>query len=185
MLTVLFINLGIAHWLGEVIGNNGLAYAIVGCFYLFALFIYLALRNRVMKNTIKNTILNKISKTHNEFDDLLAEQEIYHKKVEESMYEIRDNINAIKSILKTKEETKSQENESEANNFVSRALVVSSVDYIFKNIVFKNGGFIKREILPTITNTLITSKIFGEGKVKSLLRNIRSKIKKSQPGTDD
>lgn len=185
MLTIFFINLGVAHWLGEVLDNESLAYVIVGGFYFTALVIYLLLRNRVMKNTIKNTILKKVSKTHDEFDNLLAEQEIYHKKVEVSMYEIRDNINAIKNMIQTKNQEETSEKNPEENSFISRALVVTSVDFLFKNIVFKNGGFFKKEILPAITNTFITSKIFGEGKFKSLLKNLKSKSKSSQSKSDD
>lgn len=188
MLTVFFINLGIANWIGEKLDDKSLGYVIVGGFYFTALLIYLLLRNRVMPNIIKNTILKKVSKTHDDFDALLEEQSLYHKRVESSMYDIRDNLNEIKSFIQQNNSGHQNEegDNNEENSFVSRAIVVSSVDFLFKGVLFKNGGFFKKEVLPMITNTLITSKLFREGKLKSLFRNIRSKVrsKSAQQKTD-
>lgn len=174
MLTVFFVNFGLASWLGTYIDNKGLGYVIVGGFYFVALLLYLLLRNKVGKNTIKNAILKKVSKTHEDFDLLLEEQDEVHAQVDETMVAIRENIGELKTLIAGPKE---QESEAPKGEIIPRPMVVSSVNFMFRSVLFKNGGFIKRDVIPMIVNTILTSKLYREGKLKSFIANIKQSMR--------
>lgn len=177
MFTLLFINFGLAQYVGEYLDSPTLGYIFVAGFYFVALILYLALRNIVWPNNIKNAILSKISKEHEEFDDLLKEQDTVRENIEKSMYHIRDDVSSLKKAIK-EQQNDHFDNIDENDDFVaSRAFMVSSVDFVFRNFLFKKGNFMKREVIPLIANTFLTSTVYGEGKFKSLFKNIRQRIK--------
>lgn len=61
-LFLLFFNLGLAFWLGEIIGNNFYGFFIIAAFYLFiGLVIHLLLHRRI-KQKIRNFLIKQIYK---------------------------------------------------------------------------------------------------------------------------
>lgn len=173
MLTLFFVNFGLAYWIGDLIESRSLGYVIVGGFYLVALIMYLLLRNRVAQNIVKNSVLKKVSKTHDDFDELLQEQDELEIKIENNLHLLKENVNDLKEAIVGK-----VNNNSNTGNDTSRNLITSSVDFVLQNVVFKNGGFVKKTVLPIVANTLLTSALFKEGKGKSLFQNLKIKLMK-------
>ena len=171
MLALFFVNFGLAYWIGDLIESRSLGYVIVGGFYLIALIFYLLLRNRVAQNIVKNSVLKKVSKTHDDFDELLEEQARVEVTIEENLHVLKRNVGELKEVI-------IGNRPSSSGNDTSRGAVTAAVDFVFQNVVFKNGGFLKKSILPMVVNTLVTSKIFHEGKGKSFLENIKLKLMK-------
>lgn len=171
MLTLFFINLGLAYWIGDLIQNRSLGYVIVGGFYFLALLIYLLLRNRVASNIVKNAVLKKVSKTHDDFDELLEEQEVVASSIQESMVAIRDNFNDIKEVIVGKNKPKQGEDPTQT-------MVNTAVNYAFQNVIFKKGGFVKKTVLPIVANTLVNTFLFKESKAKSLWQSVKSRLMK-------
>jgi|GEM_PF-1093777 len=177
MFALLFVNLGVAQYIGERLDNMSVGYIIVAGFYVIALIIYLLLRNVFRPNEIKSAILRRISKSHYDFDDLIKEQETVRDNIEKSMYQIRDDVAGLKKAIQ-KHNVEDEHQSPDEDDFIgSRAFMVSSVDFLFRNFLFKKGGFVKREVIPLIANTLLTSTVYGEGKLKSFFKNIRQRIK--------
>lgn len=168
MLTLFFVNFGLAYWIGDLIESRSLGYVIVGGFYLIALILYLLLRNRMAPNIVKNAVLKKVSKTHDDFDELLEEQDRVHAAVDQNMHILKKNIGELKEIIVGSNKEKVDDS--------SRGAVNSAVDFVFKNVIFKNGGFITKNVLPMVANTILTSKLFKESKGKSFLENIKMKL---------
>lgn len=172
MLALFFVNFGLAYWIGDLIESRSLGYVIVGGFYLIALVFYLLLRNRVAQNIVKNSVLKKVSKSHDDFDELLEEQAELEVKIEENLHVLKGNVNELKQMIVGKVTKGAPASDS------SRNAVTSSVDFVLQNVIFKKGGFLTKTVLPLVANTILTSKLFHEGKGKSLVENIKMKLMK-------
>lgn len=175
MLTLFFVNFGLAYWIGDLIESRSLGYVIVGGFYLIALLFYLLLRNRVAPNIVKNAVLKKVSKTHDDFDALLEEQAEVAAVIDENLHVLQRNVGDLKEMIVGGNNSAQSEQKGDD---ATRTTVNAAVDFVFQNVIFRNGGFVKKTILPIVANTLVTSKIFGESKGKSLWENIKLRLMK-------
>ncbi len=181
-----FINVGLAFWLSELLGSNKLGFLAVGGIYVVVLGLYVLLNDRVAKNKVKNSILLQVSKTHSDFDLLLKEQEIIQSKIQKSENEIKagfdelkENIQTIKDDLKKLKGnfvSEEKEGEDHVGAPVPRFAITSVVDLLLGKVALKNSGFMKRTLIPILTNALLTSKIFKETKKTSLLENLKLKL---------
>ncbi len=169
MLALFFVNFGLAYWIGDLIESRSLGYVIVGGFYLIALVMYLLLRNRVAQNIVKDSVLKKVSKTHDDFEELLEEQARVEATIDENLHVLKKNVGELKELI-------IGNNSKSAGNDTSRGAVSAAVDFAFQNVIFRNGGFVKKTIVPMVVNSLITSKLFHESKGKSFLENIKLKL---------
>lgn len=188
LFSFVFVNVGLALWLGELLGSNRNGFFAIGGFYVLVLGIYVLLKDRVGKNKVRNMVLLKVSKTHKDYDLLLKEQTLVHSQVETTEKMILDNIHELKENIDTLKEdftrlkeqfvTGGGEGEDHVGPKIPRAAITSLVDVVLQKVVLKNSGLLKRVFLPIIANTLLTSKAFNESKKTSLLENLKLKFSK-------
>lgn len=186
----LFVNLGIAFWLSELLKSNKLGFFTLGGFYLVVLGIYLLFRKQLAKNRVKDAVLFKVSKTMSDYDLMLKEQDVVHAQVaaaelvlKENFDELKENIHTLKEDLDNIKHSFGIKNSAEEeNNHVGpklpRMAITSAIDFAIQHVLFKNAGFIKKAILPIVTNALVTSTVFKENKKTSLVENLKLKLSK-------
>ena len=187
LFTFLFASFGLAFWLSEVFESNKLGFFAVGGIYALSLGIYLLLKDKLAKNKVKNAVLLKVSKSHNDYDLLLKEQTILNHQVVEKEKLIKENFEELKENLETLRDDfkKLKSNfvtEGESDNTVGpripRLAITSLIDLVMQKTVLKNSGFIKKAVLPFLANALVTSTIFKENKQTSLVENLKLKFSK-------
>ena len=185
LFSFLFINFGLAYYLSELFQSRAIGFFIVGIFYFVVLGIYLLVKDKIAKNKLKNTILLKVSKTMDDYDAMMQEQEVVHAQVEKSAALLKENIEE----LKLKAEIAKEDFKKFKSNFVAdenspvgpkvpRMIMTSAVDFIMKKFILKNSGFMVKNLLPILANTLLTSQVFHEEKKTSLLENLKLKLSK-------
>ncbi len=185
LFSFLFINFGFAYYLSDKFDSRTMGFFSVGGFYFLVLGLYILIKDRVSKNKIKNAILLKVSKTMDDFDQLLKEQDIVHAAVahksnelKQNFTELKDKIQEVKDdVAKFKGKFIKDENATVGPK-IPRAAMTSVLDFVLKNIVLKNSGFLIRNVIPVVANTLLTSMVFNEDKKTSLVENIKLKISK-------
>lgn len=185
LFSFLFINFGFAYYLSDMFNSRTIGFFAVGGFHFLVLGIFLLLKDRIAKNKLKNTILLKVSKTMNDYNALLKEQDIVHAAVANSSDLLKENFNDLKDkikdlkddVAKFKSKFVPDENAT-VGPVVPRAAMTGVMDYVLKNIVLKNSGFLVRNVLPIVANTLLTSKVFHEDKKTSLIENLKLKLSK-------
>lgn len=189
LVSFLFINVGLAFWLSELFNSFALGFLSLGGFYIVVLCVYLLVKDKTAKNKVKNSILLQVSKTYNDYDLLMKDQEFVHAKIEVSEKKIKESFNDLKENIQTlKDDFKKLK-----SNFVSedldngeehvgaplpRLALTSIVDLILNKVVFRNAGIVKKTILPIITNALLTSTVFKENKKTSFIENLKLKLPK-------
>lgn len=186
----LFVNLGLAFWLSEVLQSNKLGFFALGGFYFVILGLYLIFKNKIAKNKVKDAVLLKVSKTMNNYNSMMRDQVTVHAQValaeealkkdfnelKENLQTLKDDFNRIKSNFVSND--KDEAGEEHVGPKIPRIAVTSAIDFVLQNFVFKNGGLIKKTLLPIITNALVTSSLFKETKKTSLMENIKLKFSK-------
>ncbi len=185
LFSFLFINFGFAYYLSELFQSRTYGFLAVGGFYFLVLGIYVLLKDKIAKNKLKNTILLKVSKTMGDYDIMLKEQDIVHAQLsvsenllKENFEELKQKVDSIKEdIDKFKGNFIADENATVGPK-VPRILMTEAVNFVLKNFVLKNSGFIVKNVLPVIANTFLTSKAFHEDKKTSLLENLKLKFTK-------
>ena len=170
-----FLNFGIAQFIGEQLGRPSFGYMIVAGFYLLVLLIFLLIRKSwKKKNTIKNAILKSVSKTHDDFDELLEEQLVVDQQKEDSLAKIHQSIADLKFKVYGDEED--EENEGESASILPRPLLTTVFNFIFRRFIFKKQSTIKNKLTPLFVGIIVESIIYGEGKIISLFQRLKSKI---------
>lgn len=184
----LFINVGLAFWLSEEFQSNKLGFMAIGGFYIVVLGLYLLFRNKIAKNKVKNAVLLKVSKTHDDYDLLLQEQEIIHVRVDEKEKQIKESFDELKETLETLKEdfnhlkshfvSDDQEGEEHVGPKIPRIAITSLVDLLLQKVVFRKAGMVKKILFPILANALVTSTVFNENKKTSLMENLKLKFSK-------
>lgn len=59
---LMMLNMGIAFWLGDVLGATYYGFLIVAGFYAFLLIVFYVFRNSILKTPISNSIISQILK---------------------------------------------------------------------------------------------------------------------------
>ncbi len=168
-----FLNFGIAQFIGEQLGRPSFGYMIVAGFYLLALLVFLLIRKSwKKKNTIKNAILKSVSKTYDDFDELLEEQLVVDEEKEASLAKIEQNIADLK--LKVYGEEEDEEGEGERASILPRPLLTTAFNFIFRRFVFKKQSVIKNKLTPLFVSIIVESIIYGEDKLITLYQRIKS-----------
>lgn len=178
LFSFLFINFGLAYYLSEVFDSMVYGFLAVGGFYFIALGLYLLLKNKIAKNKLKNTILLKVSKTENDFEAMLKEQELVHEQVAKAEILLKEKMDALKHKIDAVKEHFVADDNSPVGPKIPRVILTSAVDFILKKVLLKNSGFLLKNILPIVANTLVTSNVFHEEKKTSLLENLKLKLSK-------
>lgn len=178
LFSFLFINFGLAYYLSEVFHSMVYGFLAVGGFYFIALGLYLLLKNKIAKNKLKNAILLKVSKTENDYEAMLKEQEIVHEQVAKAELLLKEKMDALKHKIDAVKENFVADEHSPVGPKVPRVILTSAIDFLMKKILFKNSGFLIKNILPIVANTLVTSTVFHEEKKTSLLENLKLKFSK-------
>lgn len=188
LFSFLFINFGLAFWLAELFQSTKTGFFVVGLFYFAVLGLYLLLKDKVGKNKMKNAVLLKVSKTYDDYDLLLKEQEIVHTQVDTAEKAILTNINELKENIETLKEdftrlkehfvTGEGEGDDRVGPKIPRIAMTSLVDLLLQKVVFRKAGFVKKTVMPIIANTLLTSAVFDEKKKTSLIENLKLKFSK-------
>ena len=173
LFSFLFINFGFAYYLSEVFHSRTYGFLSVGGFYFLVLGLYLLLKDKIAKNKLKNIILLKVSKTENDYEAMLKEQEIVHDQVATSEALLKEKMDALKHKIDTVKGNFVAHEDSPVGPKVPRILLTSAIDFIMKKILLKNSGFLVKNILPIVANTLVTSTLFHEEKKTSLLENLK------------
>lgn len=184
----LFINFGLAFWLGNQMESTPAGFFVVGLFYMVVLGLYLALKDRVAKNKVKNAVLLKVSKTHSDYEQLLEEQELLQAQVavaEQSIVDniatLKENIDVLKDDLTNLKEhfiTGKGEGNERVGPKLPRMAITSVVDLLLQKVLFRKAGFAKKTVLPIIANALLTSTVFDEDKRTSLIENLKLKLRR-------
>jgi len=176
----LFINFGLAYWLSENLHSRSAGFTIVGLFYFIVLGAYLLFRKKIARNKVRDVVLLKVSKTMSDYAAMMAEQEKLHAEVDQLESEIGEAFQELKaSFQQDVPEQDIPETEEQADDkALSRMAITHMVDFLFKKVLFKNGGMLKKQVLPMVANTVVTSTLFNESKGKSLLENLKVKFRK-------
>ena len=66
----LFLNIGIALWIGEILNNLSLGFLIISGFYVIVAIIVYVLRKSLIKEPIDNLIVSKLLETKNRENDI-------------------------------------------------------------------------------------------------------------------
>lgn len=66
----LFLNIGIALWIGEMLNNMSLGFLIISGFYVIVAIIVYVLRKSLIKEPIDNLIVSKLLETKNRENDI-------------------------------------------------------------------------------------------------------------------
>jgi len=66
----LFLNIGIALWIGEILNNMSLGFLIISGFYVIVAIIVYVLRKSLIKEPIDNLIVSKLLETKNRENDI-------------------------------------------------------------------------------------------------------------------
>jgi hypothetical protein len=169
----LFLNFGFAYYLSSVFESRTIGFFLVGGFYFVVLGIYLLLKNKVAKNKVKNTILLKVSKDMDDFDQLLVQQEVIHANIKTSTTELKTSFDALKSNFVAEDK-----GEETVGPKIPRVAITSIASFLIKNVLLKRAGFVVKNGVPLLANALITSKLFNEKKTTSLIENVKLKISK-------
>jgi hypothetical protein len=187
LIAFLFINIGLAFWLGEVFGSSKYGFLALGGFYLLVMVIYMLIISKSQNTKIKNSILFKVSKTYNDYNTLVSEQETLksnikksESQIKESVEELKSNFQALQDDLKKFKSNFVTEQKDNANETVGatipRLAMTTVVDLIMTRVLFRKAGLVKRTLLPLITNVLLTSSVFKENKFTSLIENLKLKF---------
>lgn len=184
----LFINFGLAFWLSEEFGSYKLGFMTLGGFYIIVLGLYLLFRDKIAKNKVKNAVLLKVSKSHNDYDLLLQEQDIIHAQVDEKEKQIKESFEELKQNLETLKEdfqnlkshfvSEEKEGEEHVGPKIPRIAITSLIDLLLKKVVFRKAGLVKKILFPVLANALVTSTVFKENKKTSLVENLKLKFSK-------
>ncbi len=176
LFSFLFINFGLAYYLSEVFESRTYGFLTVGGFYFVVLGFYLLLRNKIAKNKLKNTILLKVSKTMDDYDEMLKEQEIVHAQVAASEERLKTSMDELKQKIDEIKGNFIPDENAHKGPKVPRILLTSAMDFILKKFILKNSGFLVKNIVPVVANTLLTSKVFHEDKKVSIIENLKLKL---------
>jgi hypothetical protein len=183
----LFINVGLAFWLSEELASNKLGFLAIGGFYAVVLCVFLLFKDRIAKNKVKNAVLLKVSKSHNDYDLLLKEQAVVHIQVAEKEKQIRENFDELKENIETLKEdfhklkshfVSEGEGEEKVGPKIPRIAITGLIDLLLQKVVLRHSGLIKKILVPILANTLVTSTVFNENKKTSLLENLKLKFSK-------
>lgn len=174
----LFINFGLAYYLSDVFESKTYGFLTIGGFYIVVLGLYLLLRNKIAKNTLKNSILLKVSKTMNDYDEMLKEQDIVHAQVAASEERLKISMDDLKQKMEDLKGNFIPDENAHKGPKVPRILLTSAVDFVLKNFILKKSGFLVKHIVPVVANTLLTSKVFHEDKKVSIIENLKLKLSK-------
>jgi uncharacterized membrane protein len=188
LFSFVFINVGLAFWLSELFHSYKLGFFAIGGFYLLVLGIYVALKDKIAKNKVKNAVLLKVSKSHSDYDLLLKEQAIIHAQVDEKEKQIKDNLEELKENFETLKEdfhklkshfvSEDNEHGEHVGPKIPRIAITSLVDLLMKKVLLRKAGLVKRFIFPLLANALVTSTVFKENKKTSLVENLKLKFSK-------
>lgn len=176
LFSFLFINFGFAFYLSEVLHSTVYGFLSVGAFYFVVLGLYLLLRNKIAKNKLKDTILLKVSKTMNDYDAMLKEQDVVHAQVAASEERLKANLEDLKQKADDFKGNFIADENAHKGPKVPRILLTGAVDLILKKFVLKKAGFLVKNIVPVVANTLLTSKLFHEDKKTSIVENLKLKL---------
>jgi hypothetical protein len=176
LFSFLFINFGLAYFLSDVFQSRTYGFFTVGGFYFVVLGLYLLLRNKIAKNKLKNTILLKVSKTMDDYDEMLKEQDMVHAQVAASEERLKISMDELKQKVADIKGNFVPDENAHKGPKVPRILMTSALDFILKKFVLKNSGFLVKQIVPVVANTLLTSKVFNEDKKVSIIENLKLKL---------
>jgi hypothetical protein len=176
LFSFLFINFGLAYYLSDLFESRTIGFLTVGGFYFVVLGLYLLLRRQVARNKLRNTILLKVSKTMNDYDAMLKEQEIVHAQVAASEERLKTSMEELKQKVDEIKGNFIPDENAHKGPKVPRILLTSAVDFVLKNFILKKSGFLVRNIVPVVANTLLTSKVFHEDKKVSIIENLKLKL---------
>lgn len=188
LFSFLFISVGLAFWLSELLHSYKLGFFATGGFYVVVLGIYLLLKDKIAKNKVRNAVLLKVSKSHDDYDLLLQEQDIVHAQVNEKETQIKANLEELKENFETLKEdfhklkshfvTEDNEQGEHVGPKIPRIAITSLIDLLLKKVVLRKAGFAKKLIFPVLANALVTSAVFKENKKTSLMENLKLKFSK-------
>jgi hypothetical protein len=189
LLAFMFLNVGVGFWLGYTFGSFAKGFFALGGFYLVVLGIYMAVRKSLVKNSVKNAVLLKVSKTMNDYDLLVSEQVTVQGQLSLAETHLKENFDDLKENLNTLKEDinrvkghfvshKDEEKNTTVGPKIPRIAITGALDLILNRLVLKNSGTIIKTLLPVITNALVTSKVFKEDKTTSLFENLKLKFSK-------
>lgn len=167
----LFLNIGLSLWIGSYFTQPAMGFLLVGVGYIVLLVVYLIFRDRLEKNKIKNTILEKVSKSYNDYEALILEQEELQKQIYITRQRLSESFDQIKAELLP------QKHGHTAKNDLSRGMITKTVEFILKHLLFRNSGVFKKSILPFILNFFLTSRLYDESLGHAFEENLKLKIK--------
>lgn len=176
LFSFLFINFGLAYYLSDLFGSSAKGFFTVGGFYFLVLGLYLLLRNKIAKNKLKDTILLKVSKTMNDYDAMLKEQDIVHAEVAASEERLKTSLETLRQKVDDIKGNFIPDENAHKGPKIPRMVITGLMDLVLKKFLLKNSGFLVKNIVPVVANTLLTSKVFHEDKKVSLIENLKLKL---------
>jgi hypothetical protein len=174
----LFINFGLAYWISETLHSRSIGFTIVGVFYFVVSGLYLLFRRTVARNKVRDAVLLKVSKTMDDYEKMMEEQDRVHAEIDVAEEKIKSYFQDLKESFQSEVPEEESASVKDERTNTSRVAVTSVIEYLFKKVFFKKGGVVKQDVLPLVANTVVTSLLFKESKGKSLLENLKLKFKK-------
>lgn len=167
----MFLNVGLAIWLGDVFDSYALGFISVGGFNMALMILYLIFDKVIVINRAQDTIFHKLSKTNLSYDDMMLEQERVHQEIDVTAKKIEDSIENIKSkfMLGKHPEIK-----------LSRLVLAKSAFYISK-LIFRNSGPIQKFVYPWIVDKVANTLVINESSIKGFVSDLKNKIRGKKP----
>lgn len=145
------INFGVAYFLGEYFKSIPLGFIALGGFYLVVLIVFLILRKRVAKNSLKNAILRGFTHEIKDYDELLKNQNDLSQELEISKSKLQQNIHSLKTRFGLEKEDEVESDLSSASSIEELA------DSIYKKIFKKQPGPLTKILVPIAINSILKS----------------------------
>lgn len=202
----LFLNIGLAFWLGEALESTKQGFLALGGIYIVVMGIYFLVKKSIA-DKVKDAVVVKASgNVVRDYKEMVKEKEMVglelklaEAAVKEKMDEARENLNTLVEDVKrlkndfkrlksnfvsdddAEPEAHGQNGESDHKHVgpkIPRIAITSILDFVMNKVLFRKMGLVKRIVLPILTNALVTSTVFKEDKKTSLIENLKLKFAK-------
>jgi hypothetical protein len=183
--TLLFASVALAFWLGKLLSSYTAGFALIAFIYLACSGLFFLIQKKSDRRRLKNKLLLKIAKDLHDYDTLKKTQHEVDEqlkatelKVKQSFKELKTQYELLKDQFEKARGSLMGKAHGDDGPQIPRLLVRSAVELLLNRFFLKNAGFVTRKIVPVITNSIRSSKMFREKKKAGLFENIKLRISK-------
>jgi hypothetical protein len=178
-----FAGLGLAFWLGEVMGSLRLGmFATAGIFLLLLVIFHFALRP-LIEPRLKNTILRRLTGEMDDYSLLRQSEAALQSELKLAEMQLKQNIEELKAI--TAQLGGGAPGDSSGNGSsdlktegITGRLVGPALKFIVENYLLRGAGPVKRIVLPVVVKAVANSELFRNRNRNGFLEKLRMRLSK-------